>query len=112
MSPNTGAQLYAKNCVRCHGASGAGDGPEAGDLPLAPANLRDLAANNGGVFPADRVIAAIHGYPGKQHLALMPDFGPGLSGPTVLWTTSDGQQIETPAALVELTRYIEGLQDI
>ncbi|MDX1645601.1 MAG: cytochrome c [Longimicrobiales bacterium] len=31
-----GAALYARNCAACHGASGAGDGWNAGNLPVAP----------------------------------------------------------------------------
>jgi mono/diheme cytochrome c family protein len=35
------APLYEQNCVRCHGLSGAANGPEAQSLPIRPANLAD-----------------------------------------------------------------------
>src|SRR5690606_15749017 len=34
-----GSEVYAANCVRCHGQSFAGDGPDAGTLPARPADL-------------------------------------------------------------------------
>jgi putative copper export protein/mono/diheme cytochrome c family protein len=36
-----GAPLYAANCTACHGASGRGDGPLAGKLPIRPADLTE-----------------------------------------------------------------------
>jgi len=35
--------LYVEYCAQCHGASGAGDGPQAAHLTPPPANLRDAA---------------------------------------------------------------------
>ncbi len=34
-----GASLYADHCAACHGASGRGDGPLSGTLPVPPADL-------------------------------------------------------------------------
>jgi putative copper resistance protein D len=36
-----GDPLYAQNCAMCHGATGRGDGPIAGKLPIRPANLTE-----------------------------------------------------------------------
>jgi putative copper resistance protein D len=36
-----GAPLYAENCTACHGATGRGDGPLAGKLPIRPADLTE-----------------------------------------------------------------------
>lgn len=107
----SGAALYRENCVACHGSSGAGDGPLAADLPVAPANLRGLAAANGGVYPAEAVMTKVYGYRGRDFDALMPEFGPILEGPSVVWTAPDGRDLPAPAALVALTEYIETLQD-
>jgi mono/diheme cytochrome c family protein len=106
-----GVVLYRDNCVICHGVTGAGDGPLAADLPVPPANLRQLAAGNGNMFPAERVMTTIYGYRGKETLALMPEFGPVLEGSTVIWTAPDGSEIETPAELIALAEYLETLQD-
>ncbi len=40
-SVERGAPLYAQNCTACHGASGRGDGPLAGKLPIRPADLTE-----------------------------------------------------------------------
>lgn len=39
-----GAEIYAQNCVTCHGENGHGDGPAAADLSPPPADLAWLAA--------------------------------------------------------------------
>ncbi|HEV3092457.1 MAG TPA: cytochrome c [Candidatus Cybelea sp.] len=36
-----GAPLYSENCAVCHGATGRGDGPLAGKLPIRPADLTE-----------------------------------------------------------------------
>ena len=105
-----GQDTFDSLCTTCHGRTGRGDGPIAGDLPVAPADLTMLAARNGGVFPRDRVIAQIYGYPGRYHSAIMPEFGPLFDGATVTVTTADGAQVETPRALVQLVDYLETLQ--
>lgn len=110
-APQSGATLYRENCQVCHGRTGAGDGPNAGDLPIAPANLRLLAEANGGVFPTEQVMIEIYGYRGKDLDALMPEFGPVLDSPQVIWTAADGREISTPSALITLAQYLETLQD-
>lgn len=107
----SGAAMYRQNCASCHGPTGAGDGPVAADLPVPPADLRGLAQANGGVFPAERVMATIYGYRGKDDAALMPEFGPILASPPVIWIAPDGRGISTPSALVALAEHVESLQD-
>jgi mono/diheme cytochrome c family protein len=109
--PGSGAALYRGNCATCHGTTGAGDGPMAAGLPVPPADLRQLAATNGGVFPTERVMATIYGYSGKDAIALMPEFGPLLDSPEVMWLTPDGREIATPSALVALADHVQTLQD-
>ena len=106
----SGARLFAKNCASCHGSEGRGDGPEAARLPQAPADLTQIAARNGGVFPTADVMAAIYGYRGQELHALMPAFGAILDSPTVMWTDPSGEQIATPSALLAIATYLEGLQ--
>ncbi len=59
--PAGGAELFAKHCATCHGASGAGDGPYAADLAVKPANLRTIATRSGGRFDDDAVLRVIDG---------------------------------------------------
>ncbi|MBE1282983.1 MAG: c-type cytochrome [Rhodobacteraceae bacterium] len=106
-----GAALYRQNCASCHGPTGAGDGPLVADLPVPPANLRLLSADNDGIYPEERVIATIHGYQGKNAEALMPEFGALIDGPKGVWTSPQGQQIPTPQALLDLSAYLQTLQD-
>jgi mono/diheme cytochrome c family protein len=56
-----GAKSYRTYCANCHGPAGAGDGYLADTLAVPPADLTLLAKRNGGVFPAERVAAAIDG---------------------------------------------------
>jgi mono/diheme cytochrome c family protein len=53
-APNAaaGAAIYAQSCAPCHGATGLGDGPQAGALPVSPAPIgsNQLADASG---PAD-----------------------------------------------------------
>src|SRR5262249_12036090 len=38
-----GQELYRENCAGCHGANGAGDGPDAAHLAIPPASFSDRA---------------------------------------------------------------------
>jgi mono/diheme cytochrome c family protein len=40
-----GEELYEANCSACHGLTGEGDGPAAGNLNPPPANLAERQAN-------------------------------------------------------------------
>jgi len=57
----TGAERYAHDCAGCHGAQARGDGPKGLKLEPRPANLRTLAARNGGPFPSAKVRRIIDG---------------------------------------------------
>jgi len=52
---------YLTLCALCHGTSAKGDGPVAPHLNQKPADLTRLATANDGVFPYQRVYAAIDG---------------------------------------------------
>lgn len=105
-----GKEIYGAYCTACHGADGRGGGAIANELPVAPPDLTQLAASNGGVFPSSRVMAKIYGYPGDYPLQVMPEFGPLLEGPGVRWTDETGAQIETPRALIQLRDYLVSIQ--
>jgi len=80
-NPASGQQMFKDYCAACHGAGGKGDGPAADLLKTAPPDLTALAKNNGGKFPADHFVAALHfGTEGHAHGTIdMPVWGPLFS---------------------------------
>jgi len=52
---------YEGSCATCHGQTGHGGGPMAGQLKTRMPDLTLLAKNNNGVFPFDRVYQIIDG---------------------------------------------------
>jgi mono/diheme cytochrome c family protein len=56
-----GAQLFQTYCASCHGVTGHGDGPIAGEFRKIPPDLTKYSARNGGVFPNERVRHIIDG---------------------------------------------------
>ncbi len=112
----TGAEDFGDFCSACHGLSGKGDGEGAAALARKPADLTQLSAKNGGVFPGTRVMAKIWGYtgvaPGRQDNASpMPEFGPLLQGELVPYDGGDGIPTPTPLRLVQIADYLKTLQE-
>ncbi|MBZ0163132.1 MAG: cytochrome c [Notoacmeibacter sp.] len=56
-----GQQEYNSSCAACHGAQADGQGPMAGLMSTAVPDLTQLAKNNGGVFPLERMYSIIDG---------------------------------------------------
>lgn len=56
-----GEPVYLRHCAACHGADGRGDGPSAGALRVAPADLTRISARRGGVFPDGEIARFIDG---------------------------------------------------
>lgn len=56
-----GHNLYAQHCELCHGLRGQGDGPFAGELRVAPADLTTIALRRQGVFPEAQIREIIDG---------------------------------------------------
>lgn len=73
-----GAALYAKWCASCHGSTGRGDGPNAANLPVRPAEHASRDAM--GRRPDDSLFDTIAGGGAiMNRSARMPAFGATLS---------------------------------
>ena len=105
-SPASGAEMYQNYCASCHGNDAKGRGPAAPALKTTPTDLTVLAKNNGNKFPVDRFSAVLSGKAtvvahGSQE---MPVWG------KVFWSMSGGHQGEVQQRIVNLTKYVESLQ--
>ena len=56
-----GEPVYLRHCASCHGADAQGNGPAAGALRVAPADLTRISARRGGVFPDGEIARLIDG---------------------------------------------------
>ena len=106
-----GQELYLSRCAACHGVGATGDGPVAGLRTMPVPDLTMLAARNGGLFPRAEVVRTIDG---RQmlvgHGGPMPVFGRMLGGGSAVIDGPDGSVIETKGDVLEIARYLEGLQ--
>lgn len=103
-----GEMHYVTYCQNCHGPEGKGDGPIAEMLRVPPGDLTTIAAENGGVFPVDRLHAWIDGREGTEMHGPreMPVWGN-------IWTDAvGGTDVEQNVSLQidELTEYIRSIQ--
>jgi len=106
-----GERLYARYCTACHGPGGAGDGPMARTLTVAPPDLTRLAAENGGTFPRERVTWRIDGRdPLLAHGNEMPVYGALLSGETLDIRDATGEAIRSTRPVADLVAFLESLQ--
>lgn len=102
----SGQDMYKSYCASCHGQAGKGDGPAAPALKVAPSDLTQLAKNNSGKFPSDRVASILRGQAtvtahGNRD---MPVWGP------LFWHMSQGHEGQVHQRIANLTKYIESLQ--
>ena len=107
----SGHRDYMTLCADCHGPLGKGDGPMAAGLDQRPADLTTIVARNDGAFPKARLMSHIYGFTMGRGDTPMPAFGDLLDGATVLYDSGDGIATPTPARLVGLIEYVEGLQE-
>jgi len=56
-----GESVFLRHCAACHGETGRGDGPAAGALRVAPADLTRIATRRGGSFPEGEIARFIDG---------------------------------------------------
>lgn len=107
-----GRAHFHAHCATCHGLEGRGDGPMAGVLLVPPTNLTELAAQNGGAFPLERVVKRIDGRdPLVSHGSPMPVYGPYFEGLfDVPIKAPSGQPVLTSRPVVDIVAYLRELQ--
>lgn len=105
-----GSITYRTYCSNCHGSEGRGDGYIAETLRVVPTDLTQLAAKNGGEFPADRVRATIDGRTevrshGRREMPLWGDI--------FLWPEGDSPERRQHVArkIGELVEHLRTIQE-
>lgn len=109
-SPEHGARLFAENCSACHGTDARGYSGASSKEFSAP-DLTILSRENGGEFPEVDVLSTIDGL--ERHGdpdAIMPEFGAGDLGPTVVVEMETGLGTPVPADLLALSLYLDSIQ--
>lgn len=110
---DAGRADYERYCAACHGIEATGQGPMQPVLTIAPVDLTQLTAGNGGVFPLVRVIKRIDGRdPLVSHGSPMPVYGDYFEGEDLSINTPTGQPIMTSRPVVDLVAYLQSLQDL
>ncbi len=105
-SPASGKEMFMSYCASCHGKDAKGDGPAAGALKQAPADLTMLAKLNGGKYPSDKVTSILRGQTKLvAHGQDMPIWGP------VFWKMSQGHEEQVQMRIANLNRYLESKQE-
>lgn len=106
-----GQALFELHCATCHGLEATGNGPMAPILTVQPKNLPQLAAQNAGEFPLQRVIRRIDGRdPLVSHGSAMPVYGDFFEGNDTAMKLPSGQPIVTGRSVVDLVIYLQSLQ--
>jgi hypothetical protein len=110
---HSGITEYEVACMACHGPKGRGNGPLAGKLSKAPADLTQIAKSNGGKFPTARIAEIIDGRAivAAHGIRDMPVWGERYRAAT--------DESETPSLVDEralsqirsLVRYLETIQE-
>ncbi|MEW6269558.1 MAG: c-type cytochrome [Thermodesulfobacteriota bacterium] len=104
-----GRQMFTRYCGSCHGPDGKGDGMLAGMLTQRPADLTQIAKNNGGTFPAQKVMRYIDGTTGvRAHgSSEMPVWGEVFKEELA---DSPAQKAEVRTKILEIVGYIASIQ--
>jgi mono/diheme cytochrome c family protein len=110
--PASGADLYIRYCAACHGMEARGDGEMAAILTLLPADLTQISAGNGGIFPVARVAAQIDGRdPMLAHGGVMPLFGDFFEGQDTAIRSETGQPMLTSRPVADLLAFLAAIQE-
>lgn len=106
----TGRALFLQYCVTCHGEAAEGNGPMAPVLLVQPKDLTALTAENGGAFPAARVVARIDGREALvSHGSSMPIYAEVMAGELVAMEIG-GATLTISRRIADLVAYLMEIQ--
>lgn len=106
----TGRALFLHYCATCHGEAAEGNGPMAPVLLVQPKDLTALAAENGGAFPAERVVARIDGRDALvSHGSSMPVYAEVMAGELVEMEIG-GATLTISRRIADLVAYLMEIQ--
>jgi mono/diheme cytochrome c family protein len=101
-----GQELYKFYCANCHGMDAKGR-PATPAMRSPSADLTQLAAHNGGVFPRDRVIPVI-----KYGSPATPAHGPkNMPVWGAIFRSMEPSDTLVEIRIENLVRYLESLQE-
>jgi len=105
-----GKELFGRYCGACHGADGTGNGVMSGFLRQKPADLTQIAKENGGSFP---FYATLRFIDGTQDVRAhgdpdMPVWGEVLRSESA---ASPMQQAEIRGKILAITAYVRSIQE-
>ena len=105
----SGYERFIDSCAFCHGVDAKGGGAASAMLSKQPANLTQLAKNNGGKFPLAQVYATIDGrdMPESHGLREMPVWGD-------LWSKSippEYAEFYVRARILEIVLFLDSIQE-
>lgn len=105
----SGYERFIDSCAFCHGVDAKGDGPAAGMLDRQPADLTQLAKDNGGRFPI------IYAYDTIDGRSMLRSHGPqGMPVWGSLWSKSVPAQyaeIYVRARILEIILFLDSIQE-
>jgi mono/diheme cytochrome c family protein len=111
MADETGEALYIDACSSCHGAAAMGQGPMAEYMSVEVPSLRELSANNDGVFPMLDVIQIIDGRTGvRGHGSEMPVWGRQFKAEMLDEAGIYGSEVYARGKILSLVYYLESIQ--
>jgi mono/diheme cytochrome c family protein len=107
ISPTAGKDMYMVYCAGCHGEDGRGKGQSARYCTVPPADLTQLARNNHGIYPTERICDVLRHGTGKpaKNQVYMPIWEPLLKSMNAEPATVTEERIRN------LSEYVKTLQD-
>lgn len=108
-SSAAGSITYRTYCANCHGSDARGEGYIAPTLRVPPTDLTRLAADNGGVFPEDKVRAQIDG---RTEVRAHGSREMPIWGEIFVWPEQDSpeRRAHVERKIGELVAFVESIQ--